>query len=220
MISENIEKIRKQLPESVTLIAVSKTQPVSAILEAYSCGVRDFGENKVQELSAKIPQLPKDIHWHLIGHLQTNKVKYIIDRVYLIHSVDSLKLAKVIDEQAAKCSRTVNILIQVNISHEESKFGIDRNNLEALLREIAQLVHVRVCGLMTVAPYCEDSEQVRPVFRDLKNLSIDIDALKIDNIHMDILSMGMSGDFSVAVQEGSTMVRIGTSIFGERNYNK
>lgn len=228
MISDNIVSIKNKIDEAasaspygqdVCLIAVSKTKPVSDILEAYDSGIRDFGENKVQELCDKYDKLPEDIRWHLIGHLQTNKVRFIIDKVCLIHSVDSLKLASTIEKYAAAADIVVDILIQVNISHEDTKFGIDRSELVSMLRQISQMEHIRVRGLMTIAPYCEDPEESRPVFRELRNLSIDIDALKIDNIHMDILSMGMSGDFTVAIEEGSTMVRIGTSLFGSRNYN-
>lgn len=218
-IRENIESIRKEIGDNVTLIAVSKTKPVSDIQEAYDCGQRDFGENKVQELTTKIPELPDDIRWHLIGHLQRNKVKYIIDKVYLIHSVDSLRLAEEIEHQASLKDITVNILLQVNISHEESKFGMDREEVFSLVREISAMPHIRIMGLMTIAPFTENPESVRPVFRELKNLSIDIKALNIDNVSTDILSMGMSGDYCVAIEEGSTMIRVGTGIFGERNYN-
>ena len=218
-IRENIEKIKNEIGDSVTLVAVSKTKPVSAVQEAYDCGQRDFGENKVQELVDKIPQLPSDIRWHLIGHLQRNKVKYIVDKVSLIHSVDSLRLAEEIEKQAASRDITVNILVQVNISHEESKFGIDKEEVFELIRNISAMPHIRIKGLMTIAPFTEDPETVRPVFRELKNLSIDIKGLNIDNVSTDILSMGMSGDYMTAIDEGSTMMRVGTGIFGERNYN-
>ncbi|MBE6017129.1 MAG: YggS family pyridoxal phosphate-dependent enzyme [Lachnospiraceae bacterium] len=204
--------------QDVTLVAVSKTHPAEMIMEAYDEGIRDFGENKVQELLSKYDELPSDIRWHLIGHLQRNKVKYIVDKVWLIHSVDSLKLAETIEEQAAIHGVDVNILIQVNISHEESKFGIDKDELISLLRAVSIMKHVHVQGLMTIAPFTEDPEECRWIFRELKNLSIDIDALKIDNIRMKILSMGMSGDYRVAIEEGSTMVRVGTAIFGQRDY--
>ena len=205
--------------QDVTLVAVSKTHPAEMIMEAYDQGVRDFGENKVQELLSKYDDLPSDIRWHLIGHLQRNKVKYIVDKVWLIHSVDSLKLAETIEEQAVIHGVEVNILIQVNISHEESKFGIDKEELTGLLKAVSALKHVHVQGLMTIAPFTEDPEECRWIFRELKNLSIDIDAMKIDNIRMKILSMGMSGDYKVAIEEGSTMVRVGTAIFGQRDYN-
>lgn len=228
MISDNISSVREKIlkaserspyGQSVTLIAVSKTKPASDIMQAYDCGIRDFGENKVQELLSKAPELPDDIRWHLIGHLQTNKVKQIIDKVYLIHSVDSLHLAETIEKHAAAMGISVQILIQVNISREETKFGLEKSEVIPLLNEISKMEHVKVCGLMTIAPFSEKPEEYRAVFHELKNLSIDIDALKIDNIHMDILSMGMSNDFITAIEEGSTMVRIGTDIFGIRNYN-
>ena len=204
--------------ENVTLIAVSKTKPVSMIKEVYDLGVRDFGENRVQEIVEKYDQLPHDIRWHLIGHLQTNKVKYIIDKVCLIHSVDSLKLAREISKEAVKHSITANILIEVNVAGEESKFGVRPEDLEDLVIEIAQLPGICIKGLMTVAPYVVDSEENRQVFVKMKQFSVDISRKSIDNVCMDYLSMGMSGDYTVAVEEGSTMIRVGTSIFGERNY--
>ena len=228
MIRDNICALNKEISsaamisrfgQDVTLVAVSKTHPAEMIMEAYDQGVRDFGENKVQELLSKYDDLPSDIRWHLIGHLQRNKVKYIVDKVWLIHSVDSLKLAETIEEQAVIHGVEVNILIQVNISHEESKFGIDKEELTGLLKAVSALKHVHVQGLMTIAPFTEDPEECRWIFRELKNLSIDIDAMKIDNIRMKILSMGMSGDYKVAIEEGSTMVRVGTAIFGQRDYN-
>lgn len=228
MISDNISSVRENIlkaserspyGQDVTLIAVSKTKPASDIMQAYECGIRDFGENKVQELLSKAPELPDDIRWHLIGHLQTNKVKQIIEKVYMIHSVDSLHLAETIEKHAAAMGISVQILIQVNISREETKFGLEKSEVIPLLNEISKMEHVKVCGLMTIAPFSEKPEEYRAVFHELKNLSIDIDALKIDNIHMDILSMGMSNDFITAIEEGSTMVRIGTDIFGIRNYN-
>lgn len=227
MIKDNICRLNEEISaaakagrfgQDVTLVAVSKTHTAEMIMEAYDQGIRDFGENKVQELLSKYDELPSDIRWHLIGHLQRNKVKYIVDKVWLIHSVDSLKLAETIEEQAVIHGVDVNILIQVNISHEESKFGIDKYELISLLRAVSVLKHVHVQGLMTIAPFTEDPEECRWIFRELKNLSIDIDALKIDNIRMKILSMGMSGDYRVAIEEGSTMVRVGTAIFGQRDY--
>lgn len=228
MIKDNIFALNEEISsavkagrfgQDVTLVAVSKTHPVEMIMEAYDQGIRDFGENKVQELLSKYDDLPSDIRWHLIGHLQRNKVKYIVDKVWLIHSVDSFKLAETIEEQAVIHGVDVNILIQVNISHEESKFGIDKEELTGLLKAVSGLKHVHVQGLMTIAPFTEDPEECRWIFRELKNLSIDIDAMKIDNIRMKILSMGMSGDYKVAIEEGSTMVRVGTAIFGQRDYN-
>lgn len=228
MIKENLKTILDEIGtakakspygQDVKLVAVSKTKPAGDILEAYEAGIRDFGENKVQELCAKYEELPKDIRWHLIGHLQTNKVKYIIGKTYLIHSVDSLKLAKEIEKEAAKKNVSVDILIQVNISKEESKSGISEDEAPALIDEILKMPHINIKGLMTIAPICEDSEEVRPVFRQLKKLSVDIACFNHDNNSKCELSMGMSGDFKAAVLEGATYVRIGSSIFGERNYN-
>ena len=206
--------------DSVTLIAVSKTKPVEMLREAYDAGVRDFGENKVQEIVDKYPQLPDDIRWHLIGHLQTNKVKYIIDKVCLIHSVDSYKLAEEISRQAVKHGVTADILIEVNVAGEESKFGVTPENTEELVRMISVLPGIRIRGLMTVAPYVDVSEENRAVFCVLRQLLVDIAEKNIDNVSMDILSMGMSGDYTVAVEEGATHVRVGTSIFGQREYFK
>lgn len=228
MIKENLQEIEKNIlkacekagrkREEVTLIAVSKTKPVSMVEEVYETGIRDFGENKVQEMCDKIEVLPKDIRWHMIGHLQSNKVKYLMDKAYLIHSVDSLKLANEIEKQASKCNKTVDILIEVNIAGEESKFGLAKEEVLSLVCDIAKLSHLRIKGLMTIAPYVEDPEDNRLYFRQIKQLSVDINNQNIDNVSMDILSMGMSGDYSVAIEEGATMVRVGTSIFGERVY--
>ena len=188
--------------------------------EIYDAGARDFGENKVQEMCDKIEVLPKDIKWHMIGHLQTNKEKYIVDNVALFHSVDSLHLANEIQKQAVKKDVIVPILIEVNIAEEESKFGIHKEETIQLVKEIAKLDHLQIKGLMTIAPYVEDPEENRLYFREIKQLSVDIDNQNIDNVSMNILSMGMTGDYMVAIEEGSTMVRVGTGIFGERNYNK
>lgn len=206
-------------PEDVTLIAVSKTKPVSMLQEAYDAGVRDFGENKVQELMDKIPQMPEDIRWHMIGHLQRNKVKYIVDKVWLIHSVDSFRLAEEISTQALKKNVEVNILIEVNIAQEESKFGASSGETIELVEKIAKLPGIHIKGLMTIAPFVEDCEQNREYFQKLKQLSVDINRKNIDNVSIDISSMGMTGDYIVAVEEGATHVRVGTGIFGERNYN-
>lgn len=206
--------------EEVTLIAVSKTKPVSMLEEIYQAGARDFGENKVQELCNKIDQLPADIKWHMIGHLQRNKVKYIVDRVSLIHSVDTYRLAEEINIQAKKKNIIVPILIEVNIAGEESKFGSTAEDAILLVEDISKLENVRIKGLMTIAPYVEDAEDNRPYFRKIKQLSVDITNKNIDNVSMEILSMGMTGDYQVAIEEGATMVRVGTGIFGERNYNK
>ncbi|MBR3360955.1 MAG: YggS family pyridoxal phosphate-dependent enzyme [Lachnospiraceae bacterium] len=228
MIKENlkqvlsiIEEAKKDSPyhQDVTLVAVSKTHPAEDIQEAYDAGIRDFGENKVQELMTKIDVLPQDIRWHLIGHLQRNKVKYIIGRTYLIHSVDSLRLAEEIEKESAKHQVVTHILVQVNVSKEESKSGIETEQAIDLIRAISEMKHVQVEGLMTIAPEDENPENVRCYFRMLKKLSLDIDALNIDNIFMNFLSMGMSGDFVVAINEGSNLVRIGTKIFGARDYS-
>lgn len=202
----------------VTLIAVSKTKPMDMLQTVYDLGQRDFGENKVQEMCDKMEVLPQDIRWHMIGHLQTNKVKYIVGKTALIHSVDSLRLAQEIEKQAAKREVIVPILIEVNIAEEESKFGIHKEETIALVRQIAMLSHIRIEGLMTIAPYVEDPEENREYFRQIRQLSVDIAKQNIDNVHMDILSMGMTGDYMVAIEEGATMVRVGTGIFGERNY--
>ena len=204
--------------KDVTLIAVSKTKPVEMLKEAYETGCRDFGENKVQELVDKYEVLPKDIRWHMIGHLQRNKVKYIVDKVYLIHSVDSLRLAEEISKEAAKKNVDVNILVEVNVAGEETKFGTGCEEAKQLVRDIAQLPHVHIQGLMTIAPYVENSEENRIYFQQLKKLSVDISSENIDNVSMKVLSMGMTGDYAVAVSEGATYVRVGTGIFGERNY--
>ena len=204
--------------ENVTLIAVSKTKPVSMLEEIYAEGIRTFGENKVQELMEKYDQLPADIKWHMIGHLQRNKVKYIVGKVSLIHSVDSYRLAEEINIQAKKHQVTVPILIEVNVAGEDTKFGVRPEETLRLVEEIASLENVRIQGLMTIAPFVEDPEENRVHFRRLKQLSVDIDSKNIDNVHMEILSMGMTNDYMVAIEEGATMVRVGTGIFGARNY--
>ena len=228
MVAENLEQVRKNIelackeagrdPKEVTLISVSKTKPVSMLQEAYDAGSRDFGENKVQEIMDKVPQLPSDIRWHMIGHLQRNKVKYIVDKVALIHSVDSLRLAETIEHEAAKHNVTIPVLIEVNVAQEESKFGLKTEEVLSLVESVATFPHIHIEGLMTIAPYVEDPEENRGIFRQLKKLSVDIAAKNIDNVRMDILSMGMTGDYMVAIEEGATMVRVGTGIFGERNY--
>ena len=205
-------------PKEVTLIAVSKTKPVSMLKEAYDAGARCFGENKVQEIMDKHPQLPEDIQWHMIGHLQRNKVKYIVDKVSMIHSVDSLRLAQTIEQEAAKHNVCVPVLLEVNVAQEESKFGLKMDEVLPLIETIADFPHIKVQGLMTIAPYVENAEDNRDFFRQLKKLSVDIEAKNINNVSMSVLSMGMTGDYQVAVQEGATMVSVGTGIFGERNY--
>jgi hypothetical protein len=204
--------------QDVTLVAVSKTKPVEMLQVAYDYGCRDFGENKVQELVDKYEVLPKDIRWHMIGHLQTNKVKYIVDKVYMIHSVDSLKLAGEISKEAVKKNVTVNILIEVNVANEETKFGTTCDEVKELVREIAKLSNISIKGLMTIAPIVDNAEENRTYFRKLKELAVDIDSENIDNVSMKFLSMGMTGDYPVAVSEGATYVRVGTGIFGARNY--
>lgn len=228
MVVENLAKVEKNICAAcqrsgrkrgeVTLIAVSKTKPVSMIEELLPGGTRDFGENKVQELCDKYEQLPKDIRWHMIGHLQRNKVKYVVDKACLIHSVDSLRLAETISAEGVKKGITVPVLIEVNVAGEESKFGAAPEETEDLIREIAKLPLIAVKGLMTIAPYVENPEDNRGYFASLKKLCVDIKNKNIDNVSMDILSMGMTGDYEVAIEEGATMVRVGTGIFGERDY--
>lgn len=217
-IQEACEKVKRNRDE-VTLIAVSKTKPIEVLQEAYDLGVRVFGENKVQELVDKYEALPKDIEWHLIGHLQTNKVKYIIDKVAMIHSVDSLKLAETIEKEAAKKDCIANILVEVNVAEEDSKFGLKVDEVLPFIEKISTFPHIRVKGLMTIAPFVENAEENRDIFTNLHKLSVDIEAKNIDNTSMSVLSMGMTNDYEVAVEEGATMVRVGTGIFGARNYN-
>ena len=228
MLEENLKDVEEKIQQAcaragrdrseVTLIAVNKTKPEAVLKEAYDLGFRVFGENKVHELTDKYEALPKDIHWHMIGHLQRNKVKYIIDKVDMIHSVESLKLAEEIEKRAAQKDIVMDILIEVNMAAEESKFGVKPEDTEALLREIAKMQHIRVRGLMTVAPFVENQEENREVFRQMRELLVDMNGKKIDNIKMDTLSMGMTGDYEVAIEEGATIVRVGTGIFGERYY--
>lgn len=230
MLQENYSQVEERIRAAcaragrsrseVTLIAVSKTKPASMIEEVYSFGQRDFGENKVQELTEKYEVLPEDIRWHLIGHLQRNKVKYIVDKACLIHSVDSLRLAETIEEQAAKKGVTVPVLIEVNVAGEESKFGVSVEEASVLAEKISHLTHLSLCGLMTIAPFVSDPEDNRDIFRRLKKLSVDIEAKNIDNVTMNVLSMGMTNDYEVAVEEGATLVRVGTGIFGERDYSR
>lgn len=221
-VNQNIQKAcdkSKRDRNEVTLIAVSKTKPIEVLQEAYDLGVRIFGENKVQELADKYAVLPKDIEWHMIGHLQTNKVKYIIDKVAMIHSVDSIKLAETIEKEAAKKDCIANILVEVNVAEEDSKFGLKVDEVLPFIEKISAFPHIRVKGLMTIAPFVENAEENRDIFAKLHKLSVDIDAKNIDNTSMSVLSMGMTNDYEVAVEEGATMVRVGTGIFGARNYN-
>lgn len=229
-IAENIKEVESKVAaaaqrsgrkrEDILLLAVSKTQPVEIIRQAVACGLTALGENKVQEIMDKYEPMGEGVHWHLIGHLQTNKVKYIIDKVDMIHSVESLKLAEEIEKRAASKNLIMDILVEVNMADEESKFGITPNRAEEFIRELAKKEHLRVRGLMTVAPFVENSEENREYFRQMRQLQVDINAKKIDNIVMDVLSMGMTGDYEIAIEEGATIVRVGTGIFGERDYSK
>ncbi len=229
MLKDNLSIVEEKICEAckragrdrseVTLVAVSKTNPVPVLREAYDLGVRVFGENKVQELTEKIEALPDDIEWHMIGHLQRNKVKYIAGKVALIHSVDSFRLAEEINIQAKKRGIKVPILIEVNAAGEISKFGVRPEDTLQLVRDVSELDGIEVKGLMTIAPYVVDSEENREIFHKIRDLSIDIDRENIDNVSMGILSMGMTGDYEVAIEEGATIVRVGTGIFGERDYS-
>lgn len=230
MIQENINEIRADIveaakkagrnPEEITLIAVSKTYPVSAIEEAHLAGCVDFGENHVQELMEKTEQITWDAHWHMIGHLQTNKVKYIIGKTALIHSVDSLRLAEEIEKQSAKKEIITHILLEINVANEPSKYGFKMEEMPEVVEKISRFSHIQVDGLMTVAPFVENPEENRTIFRKLFELSVDIQKQKFDNISTNILSMGMSNDYKIAIEEGATMVRVGTAIFGHRDYHK
>ena len=225
-VAENLKTIRERVdaaceragrrPEEVALIAVSKTKPLSMLQEAYEAGARDFGENKVQEILEKYPEMPEDARFHMIGHLQTNKVKQVVGKAVLIHSVDSLHLAEKIEQEAAKRDLTADILLEVNVAREESKFRLMLEEVIPLLEEVKNLPHVRVRGLMTIAPNVENPEENRKHFKKLYQLYVDIKSKNIDNGTMSVLSMGMTGDFEVAVEEGATMIRVGTGIFGSR----
>jgi len=214
-ISENIKNIKSQIPKHVTLIAVSKTKPNDMLLEAYNEGQRDFGENYVQELVDKHEQLPKDIHWHFIGHLQSNKVKYIAPFVYLIHGIDSFSLLKEINKQALKNNRVIDCLLQIYIAQEETKFGLDFNEASQIFHsnEFKDLKNIAIKGFMAMASNTDDKAQIRKEFNSLKEFSLQYPDMKI-------LSFGMSSDYQLAIQEGSSMIRVGSSIFGERNYTK
>ncbi len=228
-IAENLKNVRARIAAAaqrsgrdaseITLIAVSKTKPVPMLLSAYGLGERSFGENKVQELCAKFPELPADIKWHMIGHLQTNKVRQVVGRAALIHSLDNLRLAAAIQKEAEKQDTVCQVLLEVNVAGEESKYGLSLDQAEPFAREMSKFDRIRVCGLMTVAPFTEAPEKNRKYFRQIKQLAVDIRAKNIDNIGMEILSMGMTGDYEVAIEEGATMVRVGTGIFGERVYH-
>ena len=225
-VEENLKHIKERMaaacarvgrdPKAVTLVAVSKTKPVSMMMEAYGTGIRDFGENKVQELLEKKPQMPEDTRLHLIGHLQTNKVSHVIDKTVLIHSVDSLHLAEKIEQEAAKRDLISEILLEVNVAREESKFGMFVEDVTKNLEIISGFPHIRVRGLMTIAPNVENAEENRKFFKELYQLYVDIKSKNIDNGTMSMLSMGMTGDFEVAIEEGATLIRVGTGIFGSR----
>lgn len=229
-IKENLANVRKNIEDAckkvgrdvseVTLITVSKTKPLSDLRIAYEEGSRNFGENKVQELVSKIDEMPSDVKWHLIGHLQRNKVKYIAGKVAMIHSVDSYRLAEEINVQAKKNSCVIPILIEINIAGEDTKFGIKPEEAEELIREISELENVKVSGLMTIAPNVANPEENRAYFKAMKDLFVDISSKNIDNVEMKVLSMGMTNDYTVAVEEGATMIRVGTGIFGARDYSK
>lgn len=227
MVKENLAYVEEQITkacekagrnrEDVTLIAVSKTKPVSLVEEVIDCGIREFGENKVQEIMDKYETVKTPVNWHMIGHLQRNKVKYIVDKVCLIHSVDSYRLAEMIDQEAAKKGVNCDILIEVNIAKEDTKYGVMEEEVLPLVEQISKLSNIRIKGLMTIAPFVENSEKNRVHFRNLRNLYVDIKKKNIDNVDMKILSMGMTNDYEVAIEEGATMVRVGTGIFGQRN---
>ncbi|NSJ92292.1 YggS family pyridoxal phosphate-dependent enzyme [Coprococcus sp. MSK.21.13] len=218
-ISENLHDIRKKLGNNVNLVAVSKTKPIEDIEEAYNLGVRDFGENKVQELVEKIEKFPKeDVKWHLIGHLQRNKVKYIVGKVYLIHSLDSIRLLKEIEKKYKEEDKVAKVLIQINIGEDKNKYGIRVEELENMIKACEECSNVKVQGLMTILPM-EDDESCRRYFKQMKQIFDDLKSRSFKNIEMKYLSMGMSGDYGIAVEEGSNMVRIGQGIFGKRDYN-
>ena len=229
MLTENLQEVERKIQEAckranrdreeVTLIAVSKTKPISMLRDVYNLDIRNFGENKVQELSQKYPQMPSDTIWHLIGHLQTNKVRQVIDKATLIHSVDSVHLAETIEKEAAKKDLIVDILIEVNVAEEDSKFGLKIDEVIPAIETISTFPHIRIQGLMTIAPFVENPEDNRCVFARLQKLSVDIASKNIDNVSVDILSMGMTNDYEVAIEEGATMVRVGTGIFGAREYH-
>ncbi|UOK42068.1 MULTISPECIES: YggS family pyridoxal phosphate-dependent enzyme [Flavobacterium] len=218
-IQSNLQHIKSTLPSDVTLVAVSKTKPVSDLMEAYEAGQRIFGENKVQEMTEKWQQMPKDIQWHMIGHVQSNKVKYMVPFVKLIHGVDSFKLLKEIDRQGKRYRKTINCLLQFSIAEEETKFGLDENELNEILNseEFKDFQNIRIVGLMGMATFTENQEQIKKEFQHLKQIFDKYKEFSAFNFQLSILSMGMSGDYELAIECGSNMVRIGSSIFGERN---
>lgn len=221
-ISKNLNNIKSQIPAKVTLVAVSKTKPVADLMEAYNAGQRIFGENKIQEMTDKWEVMPKDIEWHMIGHVQTNKVKYMAPYVSLIHGVDSLKLLQEINKQAAKNNRVIDCLLQVYIAEEESKFGLDEEELYEILNEIQRnkenYKNIKIVGLMGMATFTENQNQIEKEFKHLKTIFDKYKTLNTEHCQLNTLSMGMSGDYQLAISCGSTMVRIGSSIFGSRNY--
>lgn len=218
-IAENLLSIKNNLPEQVTLVAVSKTKPVPDLMEAYEAGQRIFGENKIQEMAEKWEQMPKDIQWHMIGHVQTNKVKFMAPFVSLIHGVDSFKLLKEINKQASKNDRVIDCLLQIHIAEEETKFGLDEEELDSLLAssEFQELKNIRIVGLMGMATFTENQNQIKKEFMHLKSIFDRLKPLQTENCKLNTISMGMSGDYKLAIECGSTMVRIGSSIFGGRN---
>ena len=220
-IKNNLNNISNTIPRNVALIAVSKTQPVASILEAYEAGQRAFGENKIQEMAEKFDILPKDIEWDMIGHLQSNKVKYMAHFVHLIHGVDSFKTLLEINKQAVKNNRIINCLLEVKIASEETKFGLSVTEVELLLKsdDLKQLKNINISGLMGMASFTENNEIIRAEFKTLKNFFDSLKKYKSFNVNPAVLSMGMSGDYKIAIEEGSTMVRVGSAIFGSRNYN-
>lgn len=222
-IKQNIDNIRKESnrQEDVNLMAVTKTVDVDKVLEAIDAGITDIGENKPQELARKYEIIGDKVRYHLIGTLQTNKVKYIIDKAYMIHSLDRIALCEEIQKRAEKMDKNINCLVQVNISKEESKHGLEEESVIDFVKNVsANYKNIHIKGLMTMAPFIDDDEEIRKVFKSLKNLSLKINDLNLPNVEMDTLSMGMSHDYKIAIEEGATIIRVGTSIFGQRNYNK
>jgi len=229
MIKENLAQVEEKISEAckksgrrrdeVTLIAVSKTKPISMIKTAAEAGILEFGENKPQELVEKYENLPKNFHWHMIGHLQRNKVKYIIDKITLIHSLESLRLAETINREAQKHDLIMPVLVEVNIAKEDTKYGLPEEETLPFIEKISKLTNIKVEGLMTIAPFTRNPEENRIFFEKLRKLYVDIKRKNIDNVNMCNLSMGMTGDYQIAIEEGANMVRVGTGIFGERYYN-
>ena len=227
-IADNLKQVEERITmacknagrnrNEVKLIAVSKTKPVEAINEAIACGIRSFGENKVQELKEKMLLLDEKLDWHLIGHLQTNKVKYIVGKVSLIHSLENIRLAETLDKEAKKHDIIADVLVEVNVAKEDSKFGLKPSDTESFIRKVSEFQNIRIKGLMTVAPYTDISEENRKYFRELKKIMVDLNNKNIHNVNMNVLSMGMTSDYEIAIEEGATIVRVGTGIFGNRNY--